>query len=91
MLKGTEGVFIVIPTMNDGFHSKIHRRTSLSFSVTLADEIFAVMLAGFEDEVLKLAWISIGRKFPQLFGGYLHGFPLICFFFRHNASDHICR
>lgn len=37
------------------------------------------MLAGFENEVLKLPWVSIWRKFSQLFGGYLHCLPLAVF------------
>lgn len=47
------------------------------------------MLAGFENEVLKLPWVGMGRKFSQLFGGYLHRFPLIWLFFAHNELDNI--
>lgn len=51
--------------------------------ISLSAQIFSVMLAGFEDEVLKLLWISIGCEFTKLFAGYLHCFPLIGFFFGH--------
>ena len=49
------------------------------------------MLAGFENEVLKLPWVGIWRKFSQLFGGYLHCLPLVRFFFAHKELDHILR
>ena len=59
-----------------------HRDTSSSFiPITLADEIFAIMIASLDVKIFSFLCIQPLRKnLPQTGGGNFHHFPLVGFF-----------